>query len=72
MKNGQACSKENILRYLCDEEWSNDACCGYVLIACKALGYTDEQKRNLISAINDAFGNYTVDEAKQKHIKNEV
>ena len=67
MSNGQACSNDNILSYLCDEKWSNNACCGYVLMACKALGYSDEQKRELLSAVNDAFGNYTVSEAEQKY-----
>lgn len=69
MNNGQAKPKESILHHLFDEQWSNNACCGYALIACKALSYSNEQTCSLIAAINDAFENYTVDEAKQKYIQ---
>lgn len=58
---------QSIRALLCDETWSNSACCGYVLFAAKSLGYSKEQKDELITAVNDAFGNYSVEEAKRKY-----
>jgi len=39
MNDGQDLLESNIMNILCDEKWSNSACCGYAVIACKALGY---------------------------------
>jgi len=66
MHSGQASPQIGIMRSLCAEQWSNSACCGYATIACKALGYTDEQARAFIDALNTAFGNCSVESAKRK------
>lgn len=60
----------NILKGLCDESWSNSACLGYVLIGCDVLGYSAENKKQLLSAIEDAFKNYTVESASKIYYKN--
>lgn len=59
-----------VLKELCDESWSNTACLGYVLIACDILGYSVENKKQLLSTIEDAFKNYTVASANKKYYKN--
>lgn len=68
MNVGQEHLHEDILRLLCDEQWSNNACCGYVLIACRTLGYSEKQINELLSALNDAFGNFSVERAKEKYL----
>lgn len=68
MKDGQKHLPVNLVQLLCEEQWSNNACCGYVLIACKALGYSEKQINELLSALNDAFSNYSVECAKEKYL----
>jgi hypothetical protein len=66
--NSEKENKNQIIKpLLCDESWSNSACCGYALFAAKSLGYSKEQIRDLISALNAAFGNHSVEEAKCKY-----
>lgn len=66
MNGGQKPLPGNIAQFLCEEQWSNSACCGYVLIACKELGYSEKKIDELLSALNDTFGNYSVECAKKK------
>lgn len=66
MNTKQENKNRNIMALLCSETWSNSACCGYVLFAAKSLGYSKEQINELISSINDAFENHSVEEAKRK------
>lgn len=49
--------------------WSNAACCGYVLLACKNLGYTKQESSNLLEAVNSAFENYTIQQAEKAYYK---
>ena len=58
------------LKGLCDESWSNNACLGYVLIACDILEYSVESKKQLLSTIGDVFKNYTVASASKKYYEN--
>lgn len=67
MNTEQENKNRNIMVLLCSDIWSNSACCGYVLFAAKSLGYSKEQISELISSINDAFGNHSVEEAKRKY-----
>ena len=60
------CEKD-VLRLLCDEQWSNAACCGYLVFACEGLGYSKEQADTLLTAIQEAFNRKTVDQAKKKY-----
>ncbi|MPN38836.1 hypothetical protein SDC9_186361 [bioreactor metagenome] len=67
MKEGQAV---NALSALLDSDtWSNAACCGYVLLACKNLGYTKQESRNLLEAVNAAFENYTIQQAEKEYYR---
>lgn len=43
--------------------WSNDACNGYAVAACQALGYSKSQVRELLSAMGAAFDRMGVDDA---------
>jgi|GEM_PF-1424578 len=65
----QNITQKDILDYLCDEQWSNAACCGYVILACENLGYNKKQIEHLINSMQDAFNLKTVEQAKQKYHK---
>lgn len=64
-------NRSQFLRYLIAQEqspegrWSNYAALGYTILACKDLGYTDEQIEDLVRGINRNFDMKTVDEAKK-------
>ena len=60
------CEKD-ILRLLCDEQWSNAACCGYLILACKQLGYDQTQIELLLNSLQYAFDRRTVDQAKKAY-----
>lgn len=51
------------------EEWSNNACMGYAILAAKALGYSEEQIKQLVAAIYFEFDFKTVEEAKDVYNK---
>ena len=57
---------KEILRRLCDEQWSNDACCGYIILACENLGYPEDQIRVLLNSTDDMFDIKTIEQAKRK------
>lgn len=48
------------------EIWQNDACIGYMIIAAEDAGLTDDQIRELISQIKEAFDVVTIDEAAER------
>lgn len=51
------------------ENWSNNACLGYAILAAKQLGYTDDQIQKLVRAIHNQFDWKSVDEAKEIYNK---
>ena len=65
MQEGQAVNALTVL--LSSDTWSNAGCCGYVLLACKNLGYTKQESRNLLKAVNSAFENYTIQQAQKEY-----
>jgi len=67
MEEGQAVNALSAL--LGSDTWSNAACCGYVLLACKNLGYTKQESRNLLEAVNAAFENYTIQQAEKEYYR---
>jgi len=67
MQEGQAVNTLSTL--LGSDSWSNAACCGYVLLACKNLGYTKQESRNLLEAVNAAFENYTIQQAEKEYYR---
>lgn len=67
MKEGQGLNTISAL--LGSDTWSNAVCCGYVLLACKNLGYTKQESQNLLEAVNSAFKNYTIQQAEKEYYK---
>lgn len=67
MQEGQSA---NTLSVLFDSDiWSNAACCGYVLLACKNLGYTKQESQTLLEAVHTAFGSYTMQQAEEEYYR---
>jgi len=48
-------------------DWSNNACLGYAILGAKELGYSDEEIKKLVRAINRAFNHKTIEEARQEY-----
>lgn len=67
MQEGQGL--KTISELLGNDTWSNAACCGYVLLACKNLGYTKQESQNFLEAVNSAFKNYTIRQAEKEYYK---
>ena len=67
MQEGQAVN--TLSELFGSDTWSNAACCGYVLLACKNLGYTQQESRNLLKAVNAAFENYTIQQAEKEYYR---
>jgi len=65
----QKMTQNEVLSYLCDEQWSNAACCGYLIFACENLGYSSAQTDNILNSMQDVFNRKTVEQAKQKYYK---
>ena len=62
-------SNANSLKEICNEQWSNAACCGYVIYACENLGYNKNQIKSLINSMQDAFERKDLEQAKRKYQK---
>lgn len=60
-------SNDKILQLLYDEQWSNAACSGYLILACEKEGYSREQTKKLLMLIEDAFAQKTIEQAKKKY-----
>ena len=45
-------------------KWSNNACLGYAILGAQRLGYSEEQTKELIRAINSEFDWTTIEEAR--------
>ncbi|MNN99244.1 hypothetical protein D3C81_2188330 [compost metagenome] len=46
------------------EQWSNNACLGYIIAGLERKGWTEEQIREVVRAVYSEFDFKTVDEAK--------
>lgn len=67
MQEGQAVN--TLSELFGSDTWSNATCCGYVLLACENLGYTQQESRNLLKAVNAAFENYTIQQAEKEYYR---
>ncbi len=67
MQDGQ--SLATLSELLGSDVWSNAACSGYVLLACKNLGYTRAEIKRMLDALNAAFSNYTLQEAEKRYLE---
>lgn len=67
MKTDLPCPKSqcDIMELLCSDQWSNAACCGYLIIASETLGLPNEQLQLLLDAMENAFEHHTVENAKK-------
>lgn len=57
------------IKKLCFEQWSNESCLGYVQLAATNIGYSKENIIELLKAVENTFGNYSVEEAKKRYLK---
>lgn len=49
-----------------NDMWSNAACSGYVILACKNLRYTKAESKKILEALDVVFSNYTLQEAEKR------
>lgn len=61
--NKNIITKEELVELLGDN-WSNAACCGYVIKTCENIGLSSKETKEIITQIKLLFDKYTVDEAK--------
>ena len=62
-------SAKEIINHLCDDQWSNAACCDYAILTCENLGYPKEQIKLILRAMEDVFNNKTLEQSKQKYYR---
>lgn len=70
MQDGQ--SPATLSELLGSDMWSNAACCGYVILACKNLGHTKAEIKKLLVALNAVFSNYTMQEAEVRYFEADI
>lgn len=51
------------------EEWSNNACLGYVILAAKRMGLDEKQTQRLVDSVHAQFDEISVDEAADVYNK---
>lgn len=49
------------------DEWSNDACRGYVIMAMEACGFLKEDIRRVSAQLHEVFEFNSVEDAKKKY-----
>ncbi|KGP78301.1 MULTISPECIES: hypothetical protein [Paenibacillus] len=54
-----------------DGQWDNEACLGYAILGAKRLGYSSEQIKLLVKAINGEFDVISVGEARKEYEESE-
>ena len=59
--------RDDFFKLLTSEQWSNVACMGYVIKACKSLDYSDKEISELLQALNTMFSNFTLEEAEKEY-----
>lgn len=51
-------------RLYVEQEWSNDACLGYVILGARLLRYTEKQVTDIVRAVDHQFDTIMIDEAR--------
>lgn len=51
------------LESLCQENWSNNACLGYVIKAAKRMKFTEKQTQDLVNSVRAQFDVVSTEEA---------
>ena len=59
--------RDDFFKLLTSGQWSNVACMGYVIKACKSLDYSEKEISALLQALNMMFSNFTLDEAEEEY-----
>ena len=59
--------RNELLGMLGSVGWSNSACMGYVIQACRALDYPESEISALLKALKAMFSNHSVEEAEQTY-----
>lgn len=57
--------RDDFLDMISADGWSNSACMGYVIHACRTLDLSDPDIAALLTALKSAFTNITAAEAEQ-------
>ena len=60
-------NRDDFLNLLCANQWSNAACMGYAIKACKALDYSEKEISEFVTALNAMFSNFTLEEAEEEY-----
>ena len=50
------------------EVWSNNACCGYLLMAAKDAGLADDTVKDLMHSLRGKFDVISVEEAEENYV----
>ena len=59
--------RDDFFTLLTSGQWSNAACMGYVIKACKSLDYSEKEISALLQALNMMFSNFTLEEAEKEY-----
>jgi hypothetical protein len=62
-------NKGDFMRLLCNDQWSNASCCGYLIKACETLHYSQAETDKLLSAMEATFEQYSIEQAKNIYMK---
>ena len=60
-------NRDDFFNLLCANQWSNAACMGYAIKACKSLDYSEKEIRAFVTTLNAMFSNYTLEEAEEEY-----
>ena len=60
-------NRDDFCNLLNINQWSNAACMGYVIKACKYLDYSVVEISRLLEMLNTMFSNFTVEEAAEEY-----
>ena len=60
-------NRDDFFNLLNADQWSNAACIGYVILACKRLDYSTEEISRLLEMLNTMFSIFTVEEAAEEY-----
>ena len=60
-------NRDDFFKLLTSGQWSNAACMGYVIKACKSLDYSEKEISALLQALNMMFSNFTLEEAEKEY-----
>ena len=60
-------NRDDFIHLLNSDQWSNAACIGYVILACKRLDYSIEEISNLLEMLNTMLSNFTPEAAAEEY-----